>query len=154
VVQGEVALEEEVDCSSCAKGFGLAPSCVSPAPDSNSITGLTHALPPRSSMTTKIENWGIEGKVLTDHKPPDGCLLPLWQIGVRLIEDHDGADYNGGAHGGEDSEEHRDGPLVCEVIGDLDFKGVVVVVGHHEGRAGRIEGQVEDCHDEGEGSID
>jgi hypothetical protein len=29
-----------------------------------------------------------------------------------------------------------------------------VVVGHHEGRAGRIEGQVEDCHDEGGGSID
>jgi len=105
-------------------------------------------------MTPKIEKLGDRRKVLTDHKPPDGCLLPLWQIGVRLIDDHDGADYNGGAHGGEDSEEHRDGPFVCEVIGDLDFKGVVVVVGHHEGRACRIEGQVEDCHDEGGGSIE
>jgi len=32
VVQGEVALEKEVDCSSCAKGFELAPFSVSPSP--------------------------------------------------------------------------------------------------------------------------
>lgn len=91
----------------------------------------------------------VNRKVLTNHKPPDSSLLYFGQIWMRLIKDHHSADYNGGTYGGEDAQEDRDGPLVCEVIGDFDLEGVVVVVGHHEGRAGRIEGEVEDCHDDG-----
>jgi len=80
------------------------------------------------------------GRVLTDHKPPDSGLLALGQIGMRLIDDHDGADYNRGAHGGKDAQEDGDGPFVCEVIGDFDLERVVMVVRHHERRARRIVG--------------
>jgi len=88
------------------------------------------------------------GNVLTNHKPPDSGLLALGQVWVRLIDDHDGANYNGGANGGEDAQENRDGPFICEVIGDFDLEGIVMVVRHHEGRAGRIEGEVENRHND------
>ena len=68
---------------------------------------------------------------------------------MRLIDDHDGPDYNRGAHGGKDAQENGDGPFVCEVIGDFDLEGVVMVVCYHERRACRIEGQVENRHNDG-----
>ena len=65
---------------------------------------------------------------------------------MRLIDDHDGAGDDCSAHGGKDAQEHGDGPLIREVVCDLDLEGVVVVICDHERRGGRIEGQVEDCH--------
>ena len=70
-----------------------------------------------------------------------------------FIDDHDGADYNRGAHSGKDAQEDWDGPFICEVIGDLDLEGIVVVVRHHEGRARRIVGQVENRHNDGRGKV-
>jgi hypothetical protein len=87
-----------------------------------------------------------EGERLTNHKPPNCSLLSFGQVWVRLINDHDGTEDNRSANSREDAQKHRDGPLVCEVVCDLDLEGVVVVICDHEGRGGRIEGQVEDCH--------
>jgi hypothetical protein len=100
----------------------------------------------------KMENWGKwrgnlkEGERLTNHKPPNRSLLSFGQVWVRLINDHDCTEDNRSADGGEDAQKHRDRPLVCKVVCDLDLEGVVVVICDHEGRGGRIEGQVEDCH--------
>lgn len=88
----------------------------------------------------------MEGKRLTNNKPPNGSLLSLGQVRVRLINDHDGTENDRRAHGGEDAQKHRDGPFVCEIVCDLDLEGVVVMISDHEGCGGRIESQVEDCH--------
>lgn len=63
-----------------------------------------------------------------------------------LINDHDGTADDRSANSREDSQKHRNGPLVCEIVCDLDLEGVVVVICDHEGRGGRIESHVEDCH--------